>query len=98
MIERLSALAKEAKKKKAKATHYVAASFVIIARSLYESLSSQEEQITMSEAKQAVETLAKLLDVLRQLDDSAVQENEAHTFFNELIEKLSSVSSSTESA
>jgi alpha/beta superfamily hydrolase len=94
MIERLSALAKEAKKKKAKATHYVAASFVIIARSLYESLSSKEEQITMSEAKQAVETLAKLLDVLRQLDDDVVHESEAQKFFSDLIEKLSSVSES----
>ena len=91
---RTEVLAKKAKKRNSKATHYIAASFVIIARSLYESLNSKEEQITMSEAKQAVETLAKLLEVLRQLDDDVVHESEAQKFFSDLIEKLSSVSES----
>jgi len=97
MQEKIVELAKQARRRRAPPSAWVAGSFAIVARSLYEALSSREQSITMSEARQAVEVLAKLLDVLRQLDSSALDTSESIRFFEELIEKLTSDSESTAS-
>lgn len=94
MQEKIVELAKQARRRRASPAAWVAGSFAIVARSLYEALSSSEQAITMSEARQAVEVLAKLLDVLRQLDSNAVDTAESARFFERLIEELTSVSES----
>jgi hypothetical protein len=94
MQEKIVELAKQARRRRPPPGAWVAGSFAIVARSLYEALSSSEQSITMSEARQAVEVLAKLLDVLRQLDSNAVDTAESTRFFERLIEELTSDSES----
>ena len=89
-LEKLYKLAAQAKRKRAKSDAYLAAAFVLMSEALYKALVSEEEAISMSEAKQTVETLAKLLELLDALSVSESEKSEASQFFRELIEKLSS--------